>query len=190
MAMEFDIQESKKIRGVYIVAPSISSDLRGNIWTYFLKDEIEKLLPKDLFFKHDKFSRSCKNVLRGIHGDHKSWKYVTCVYGDIMQVVVDCREDSPTYLQWESFDINKDNQKMILIPPNMGNAYYVRSQEVVYHYKYAYEGEYLDVKDQFTFAWNDERIGVKWPFTGKPILSSRDMEGKVFMLKDVNEKGS
>ena len=188
--MEFDIQESKKIRGVYIVAPSISSDLRGNIWTSFLKDEIEKLLPKDLFFKHDKFSRSCKNVLRGIHGDHKSWKYVTCVYGDIMQVVVDCREDSPTYLQWESFDINKDNQKMILIPPNMGNAYYVRSQEVVYHYKYAYEGEYLDVKDQFTFAWNDERIGVKWPFTGKPILSSRDMEGKVFMLKDVNEKGS
>lgn len=173
--MEFNIQESKKIKGVYIVIPNISNDLRGNIWTSFLKDEIEKLLPKGLYFKHDKFSKSCRNVLRGIHGDYKSWKYVTCVYGDIVQVVVDCRKDSPTYLQWESFDINEDNQKMILIPPNMGNAYYVKSENAIYHYKYAYDGEYLDVENQFTYAWNDSSINIDWPLENKnPILSGRD----------------
>ncbi|MCV3480619.1 dTDP-4-dehydrorhamnose 3,5-epimerase family protein [Campylobacter sp. CNRCH_2014_0184h] len=174
MAIEFNIEESKKIKGVYIITPNISTDLRGNIWTSFLKDEIEKLLPKGLYFKHDKFSKSCQNVLRGIHGDYKSWKYVTCVYGDIFQVVVDCRKNSSTYLKWESFDINKDNQRMILIPPNMGNAYYAKSKEVIYHYKLAYDGEYLDAKEQFTFAWNDDKININWP-TNNPILSDRDM---------------
>lgn len=174
MTIEFSVQESKKIKEVYIVTPSVSTDLRGNIWTSFLKDEIEKLLPKGLYFKHDKFSKSCQNVLRGIHGDYKSWKYVTCVYGDVLQVVVDCRKDSPTYLQWESFEIGEINQKMILIPPNMGNAYYVKSKEAIYHYKLAYDGEYLDAREQFTFAWNDDRINIDWPIDN-PILSDRDM---------------
>ena len=93
MSIEFDIQQSSEIAGVYILTPSISEDLRGNIWTSFLKDEVEKLLPSDLYFKHDKFSTSKQNVLRGIHGDTKSWKIVTCVFGEIQQVVVDMRKD-------------------------------------------------------------------------------------------------
>lgn len=174
MAFDFAIKESQKIKGVYIITPSISEDLRGNIWTSFYQEEIEKLLPQGLHFKHDKFSQSKQNVLRGIHGDIKTWKYVTCVFGKISQYVVDCRENSPTYLQWEEFIIDKENQKMILIPPKMGNAYYVKSEYAVYHYKCAYEGEYLDATDQFTFAWNDPQIGIIWP-TQTPILSDRDI---------------
>ena len=171
--MDFLIKESKKIQGVYIITPTISQDRRGDIWTSFLKERIENLLPHNLHFKHDKFSQSHHNVLRGIHGDNKSWKYVTCVYGSIFQVVVDCRKDSPTYLQWEGFEIHKEKQKMILLPPNMGNAYYVRSQNAVYHYKLAYEGEYFDAPHQFTYAWNDKVIGIEWNCK-KPILSDRD----------------
>ena len=81
--MEFIIKESQKIQGVYIITPTISQDRRGDIWTSFLKERIENLLPHNLHFKHDKFSQSHHNVLRGIHGDNKSWKYVTCVYGSI-----------------------------------------------------------------------------------------------------------
>lgn len=174
MAFDFIIEESQKIKGVYIITPSISEDLRGNIWTSFYQEDIEKLLPKGLHFKHDKFSQSRQNVLRGIHGDIKTWKYVTCVFGEIHQYVIDCRENSPTYLQWEEFIINKDQQKMILIPPCMGNAYYVKSEYAVYHYKCAYDGEYLDAADQFTFAWNDPKINIIWP-TKSPILSDRDI---------------
>ena len=97
MSIEFFITESDEIKGVWVIKPSISKDLRGNIWTSFIKDEIEKLLPHGLFFKHDKFSASKYNVLRGIHGDSKSWKLVTCVYGEIQQVVVDLREFSRKY---------------------------------------------------------------------------------------------
>ena len=107
MNINFEIEKSKIINGVWIIKPSISRDSRGNIWTSFLKDEVEKLLPDGLYFKHDKFSESRHNVLRGIHGDRKTWKLVTCVFGEIQQVVVDLRESSSTFMKWEKFVINK-----------------------------------------------------------------------------------
>ena len=173
MSIEFDIQESTEISGVYILTPSISEDDRGNIWTSFLKHEVEKFLPNNLYFKHDKFSVSKYNVLRGIHGDTKSWKLVTCVFGEIQQVVVDLRKNSPTYKKWQSFIINQHDQYLVLIPPNMGNAFYVNSAEAVYHYKIAYNGEYIDADEQFSIAWDDNSINIEW-LTDNPILSNRD----------------
>ncbi len=169
----FEIEKSKKIEGVYIFTPSFGQDERGIIYTSFYEDNFRDYLPKGLMFKHDKFSSSKKNVLRGIHGDTKSWKLVTCVFGEIYQVVVDCRKNSPTYKQWEAFTINSENPKLILLPPNMGNSFYVNSEIAIYHYKLAYEGEYLDAEDQFSIKWNDPSIGIKWP-NEKPILSNRD----------------
>ncbi len=173
MSIDFSINESGKIKGVWVITPSISEDLRGNIWTSFIKDEIEKLLPENVHFKHDKFSTSKHNVLRGIHGDEKSWKLITCVHGEIHQVVVDCRKESDTYLKWEKFIINGNNQVLILIPPMMGNSYYVSSAEAVYHYKLAYDGKYLDAGEQFSMKWNDKKLAIDWP-NENPILSERD----------------
>ena len=173
MSIGFDVQESTEIAAVYILTPSISEDLRGNIWTSFVKNKVENLLPNNLYFKHDKFSTSKRNVLRGIHGDTKSWKLVTCVYGEVQQVIVDLREDSPTYLKWQDFIINSNNQQLILIPPYMGNAYYVTSEHAVYHYKLAYNGDYIDADDQLSIKWNDEKINIKW-LSNSPVLSARD----------------
>lgn len=175
MSFGFKIAESENVAGVYSITPSIAQDDRGDIWTSFMKDDVEALLPKGLLFKHDKFSQSKYNVLRGIHGDSKSWKFVTCVYGEITQVVVDLRKHSRTYLNWQSYTINKQEQKMVLIPPGCGNAYYVSSEQAVYHYKLAYEGAYIDAAEQFSVRWNDPSIGIKWPVC-EPILSKRDMQ--------------
>ena len=177
MAFDMDIAESDSIKGVWIVRPSVSRDSRGSIWTSFQKDEIEKLLPSGLAFKHDKFSVSGRNVLRGIHGDEKSWKLVTCVHGDILQVVVDCREESPTFRKYLKFRINADNMLLVLIPPRMGNAYYVFGDEAVYHYKLAYDGDYIDADRQFSIKWDDPSIGIDWPVKN-PILSDRDRVAK------------
>ena len=173
VGINFQITESDLLKGVWTIKPSVVNDQRGNIWTSFLKDETEQLLPADLYFKHDKFSESEQNVLRGIHGDEKSWKLVTCVFGEIYQVVVDCRENSPTYYKWEKFIINKENQLSVLIPPNMGNSYFVKSEIAVYHYKLAYKGDYIDADSQFSLKWNDPRLGIDWPNLN-PILSERD----------------
>ena len=173
MDIKIDIEKSKLIDGIWIIRNSIYNDKRGSIWSSFIKKDIEVLLPKDLQFNHDKFSVSKQNVLRGIHGDNKSWKLVTCVFGSIQQVVVDCRKDSKTYGNHESFLINKDNNISILIPPKLGNGYYVISKEALYHYKLAYEGSYFDFKQQFTIGWNDPKYSIDW-FGKKPILSDRD----------------
>jgi dTDP-4-dehydrorhamnose 3,5-epimerase len=173
VGIDFTFKESQKIKGVWIIIPTVSADNRGNIWTSFLQNEIGKLLPDGLLFKHDKFSISKLNVLRGIHGDEKSWKLVTCVYGSIQQVVVDCRRESDTYLSYESFQINQENQLSVLIPPLLGNAYYVKSKKAVYHYKLAYQGDYIDADKQFSFKWNKPEFNIKWDAVD-PILSERD----------------
>lgn len=174
MSIEFDITKSTRMPGVKIITPSTHNESRGSIWTSYSSSGLEALLPDQLRFKHDKFSISKKNVLRGIHGDGKSWKLVSCVTGSIFQVVVDMRENSETFLHWEAFDLGDNNRQMVLIPPGLGNAFYVKSDQATYHYKLAYDGHYADVDEQFTVSWNDPRIDIIWPVTD-PILSERDM---------------
>lgn len=170
---DFIISKSSLIEDVYIFKPSVHVDKRGTLYTSFHNDIFEKYLPKELNFKHDKFSQSLQTVLRGIHGDTKSWKLVTAVFGGVYQVIVDCRKESPTYLKWEKFVINEENPVSILLPPGIGNAFYVQSEIAVYHYKLAYPGEYLDAEDQFSVKWNDPQLAIEWP-TKNPILSNRD----------------
>ena len=173
MAIEFKVDESKKIKGLFVIEPTVNEDIRGNIWTSFIKKEIESLIPSNISFIHDKFSESKQNVLRGIHGDNKSWKLVTCIFGAIDQVIVDCRQDSPTFYEWEKYEISSDRRLLVLLPPGMGNAYYVKSKTALYHYKLAYKGNYFDADEQFSLKWNDPKINIDW-VSSSPLLSERD----------------
>ncbi len=62
---------------------------------------------------------------------------------------------------------------MVLTPPGVGNGFLVLSENSVFNYKWAYEGKYPDVEDQFTIKWNDERLNIDWPISN-PILQQRD----------------
>ena len=112
-------------------------------------------------------------VLRGIHGDTKSWKLVTCLQGSLYFVLVDNRPTSDTYIMWESLILDDKTRKQVLIPPGVGNGHLVMSDSCVFHYKWSYEGDYPDVEEQFTIKWDDPMIGVDWP-VDNPILSKRD----------------
>lgn len=170
---DFIIVDSTLVKGVKIITPSVHNDERGTLFTTYYEEVYNDLVPTGIHFKHDKFARSLQRVLRGIHGDTKSWKLVTAVYGEISQVVVDNRKESPTYEKWERIKINGLNPKLILLPPGVGNAFYVHSPEALYHYKLAYQGDYFDAEDQFTIKWNDPKISIDWP-DENPILSTRD----------------
>ena len=155
------------INGVIVKQPDVFTDYRGDYWTTWEKEEW------DMEFNHDKVSTSGYGVLRGIHGDTKSWKLVTCLKGSLYFVLVDNRKDSKTYLQHQSMILDDKRRKMVLIPPGVGNGFLVLSEDSVFNYKWAYKGEYPDVEDQFTIKWNDPMIGVHWPIDN-PILSKRD----------------
>tara|TARA_B100001248_G_scaffold38367_1_gene24564 strand:- start:16644 stop:17192 length:549 start_codon:yes stop_codon:yes gene_type:complete len=168
-----NISFSKLLPEIKIVEFDVFSDSRGLIWTSYLPKIEEKILPKGFFFKHDKFNISKKRVLRGIHGDNKTWKFVSCPLGNIEQVIVDLRKESKNFKKWVKFDLNEKNKIAILIPPGFGNAFCTLSDKALYHYKLAYKGEYNDFDNQFTFAWNDKSIGIKWKIKN-PIVSERD----------------
>ena len=155
------------INGVVDREQDAFTDYRGDLYTIWKDDDF------DLNFNHDKVSTSRKHVLRGIHGDNKSWKLVTCLYGEIYFVLVDNRESSDTFIQWDSMILSDRNRKQVLIPPGVGNGFLVLSDHSVFHYKWSYEGEYADVDEQFTIKWNDPMVGIEWPINN-PILSRRD----------------
>lgn len=167
------ISSSEVLPEIKIIEFDTFSDLRGKIWTSFTDELSQKLLPDNIFFKHDKFNSNKKGVLRGIHGDSKTWKLVSCPMGEIEQIVVDLRTESKNFKKWIKFEINKDNLIAILIPPGFGNAFCALSDEALYHYKLAYDGDYNDFDNQFTFPWNDESIGIDWKINN-PITSERD----------------
>lgn len=170
---DIQIDKSRILNEVIIFTPTVSEDKRGRIFTTYSKDIYEKFLPAGLEFIHDKFAESKKKVLRGLHGDSKTWKLITCIYGEIFEVVVDIRPDSLTYLKWDAFELNDKNKKQILVPPNFVNGYCVLSDFAVFHYKLAYDGEYFDVDRQIVVKWDDDRLKINWPFQD-PILQLRD----------------
>ena len=173
MAFDLEVTKSKIFDDVLIFKPSVGIDSRGTIFTTYDKNIYDKYLPDDLSFIHDKFAESKNNVLRGLHGDTKTWKLVSCVCGEIFQVIADMCPDSTTYLKWDSWILNDKNKLQVLIPPNFVNGYYVISEDATFHYKLAYEGEYFDVKDQKVVKWNDTRLNIKWPCK-YPVLQARD----------------
>ena len=162
-------------------------DKRGYYWTSWRKDRVKKLK-----FKHDKFSLSKKNVLRGLHGDKKTWKLISCPYGKFFLAVVNCIENSKDYLKWKSYILSQKNGLQVLVPPSYANGHYCLSDECLFHYKMAYKGKYADVDQQFSLRWNDPKININWPLLKvrrvnkgklsymylKPILSRRDVNSK------------
>lgn len=155
-------------KSIKIYKNSSFKDKRGLYWTSWTKK-----LNKNLNFNHDKFSLSKKNVLRGIHGDKKTWKLISCPYGKVFVVVVNNLKNSKSYMTYKSFILSKRNNMSILIPPNYGLGFLCLSNECIFHYKLSYKGNYNDTKQQFTIKWNDPRPNIKWP-KGKKIISKRD----------------
>jgi dTDP-4-dehydrorhamnose 3,5-epimerase len=174
MSFNAKIYKSEIFNEVIIFKPSVGKDIRGTIFTTYDKKLYNKYLPDNLDFIHDKFAESKQNVLRGLHGDNKTWKLVTCLSGEIFQVVADIRPESPTYLKWDSWILNDHNKYQILVPPHYVNGYYVKSEKALFHYKLAYDGDYFDINEQTVVKWNDPRLSIKWP-CNNPILSERDI---------------
>jgi|TARA_B110001450_G_C17631889_1_gene485555 dTDP-4-dehydrorhamnose 3,5-epimerase len=166
--MKIKIKSDNKLKEVKCFTPEIFEDHRGKIWTSW-----DSIYFNKLKFNLDKFTTSKKGVLRGFHGDAKSWKLVTCIQGEILSVVVDYRTKSKNYLKFTSFKINDKNRKSLLIPPMFLNSWLCLSKNCIYSYKYSFQGKYSDVKDQISIKWDDPKINFKWPVK-KPILSKRD----------------
>lgn len=159
--------------GVMTITPAAFEDHRGR----FVETYNRELYAKngiDLDFVQDDISISRQHVLRGIHGDDTTHKIVSCIEGELYFVVVNCDQDSPQFGAWLSFTLSETNRMQVLIPPKHGNGYLVLSKRAIFHYK---QTTYYAPHSQFTYRYDDPRLGIWWPSTGV-ILSRRDDLGR------------
>lgn len=103
-------------------------------------------------FVEDDISISKKNVFRGIHGDNKTWKLISCLHGEFDLYVVDCDKKSKTYMQWEKFFMSERKPMQVLIPPKFGNGHLVLSDKAIFHYK---QSQYYGDNKQFTYSMRE-----------------------------------
>mgnify|MGYP001480856817 FL=1 len=162
-----------KLEKVLLIRMENHEDHRGEyVETY--NEKLYKDKGIEIDFVQDDYSLSLKHVLRGLHGDDKTWKLISCPYGKFYLVVVDLEEASPTYKQWEAFVLSNRNKKQVLIPPNHANGHLILSDMAIFQYK---QSEYYDPKIQFSYRWDDLKFGISWPVKN-PILSKRDEQGR------------
>tara|TARA_B100000963_G_C22430927_1_gene582119 strand:+ start:153 stop:644 length:492 start_codon:yes stop_codon:yes gene_type:complete len=156
-----------KLKDIYEISLETFTDFRGKYTEIYNKKFLEKF---NINFIQDDISTSRYSVIRGIHGDFKTWKLVTCLYGSFYLIVIDNRKNSKQFGSWTSFTLTSENNKQILIPPGFGNGHQVLTKEAIFHYK---QNTMYDRKSQFTIKYNDPKFKFVWPISN-PILSDRD----------------
>jgi dTDP-4-dehydrorhamnose 3,5-epimerase len=163
------VLENTDLVGVKKIIPTTFKDHRGSYTEIYNKNfMIENKINVD--FLQDDISVSYKNVLRGLHGDNKTHKLVSCLYGKFQLIVVNNNPKSKQFKKWQSFEISFENKVQILIPPMFGNGHLVLSEFAIFHYK---QDTQYNRESQFTIKWNDPLYKFEWN-NSKPILSDRD----------------
>jgi len=126
-------------------------------------------------FLQDNHSHSIKGVLRGLHYQlppYAQGKLVRCIVGEIYDVAVDIRRNSPTFLKWVGYKLTAENRYMLYIPPGFAHGFYTISEKAEVYYKTT--TEYAAGKEQ-GIIWNDPQIGIEWP-SQAVILSEKDKD--------------
>ena len=169
-----------ELDNVLLFKPDIFEDFRGFFIETYNEErytrEIKEKTGHEVRFLQDDISVSSRNVLRGIHGDPKTWKLVDCLVGKIYLVVVNCDKGSENFRKWQDFNLSDTNRHQILIPPKFGSAHLVLSDRTIFHYK---QSKYYDPGNlkQFTYGFDDPNFNIWWPIKD-PILSKRDELGE------------
>ncbi len=134
----------------------------------------------DLDFVQDNHSRSAQGVVRGLHYQSPAgaqWRLVRCTVGEILDVVVDLRVDSPTYGRWIGVHLTADNGQQLLIPPPMAHGFAVLSESAEVQYKCS---GFHNPAAERGLQWNDPDLGIEWPSDHPPVLSPRDASARSF----------
>jgi len=168
-----------KIADVKIIQPKVFGDERGFFLETFEKKRYQEMLNIDYDFVQDNHSRSTHGVLRGLHFQtkHAQGKLVRVVRGEVFDVAVDIRKDSPTYGQWEGVILSEENKTQFWIPPGLAHGFVVLSESADFEYKCT---DYYTPGFEGCLAWNDPTIGIKWPINFVPKLSEKDSFGISF----------
>jgi dTDP-4-dehydrorhamnose 3,5-epimerase len=161
------------IAGLYEILPKVFEDQRGYFFESYSERDF-KAAGLSLPFVQDNESKSRKGTLRGLHYQktHPQGKLVRAIEGEVFDVAVDMRRDSPTRGRWYGAVLSGERRNQLYIPPGFAHGFLTLSDTAVFAYKCT---DFYYPEDEGGIIWNDPDIGIKWPGLGMEyILSDRD----------------
>lgn len=172
-------KEDSEIKGLYVFETESFFDVRGEYINTYNTVDYEFL---GLEFVEDDYSISRKHVLRGLHGDSKTKKFIQCIQGSILLAVADLRP-GPSYLKTRLYAINDRNRTQVLVPEGCINGHLVLTDSCIFSYKQTeiYSGQANQISVRFDDPW----LNIPWRIEN-PLLSTRDSNAK--FLKDMDEQ--
>lgn len=169
--------ETTDIPGVVVVELNVFGDDRGFFTeTYQRQRFVDAGIPAT--FVQDNHSRSRTGVLRGLHYqiEQPQGKLIQVVRGEIFDVAVDLRRSSRTFGQWFGLRLGEDSRKLLYVPPGCAHGFYVVNGPADVYYKCT---DFYAPQHERTLLWSDPDVGVEWPLTGVPLVSPKDLQGRV-----------
>jgi len=169
-----------KIADVLLLEPKVFGDARGFFFESFNHRVFEEATGVKTQFVQDNHSKSAKGVLRGLHYQVKNpqGKLVRVTQGEVFDVAVDIRKDSPTYGQWVGEVLSAENKRQLWIPAGLAHGFLVLSDTAEFLYKTT---DYYAPEHERCIAWNDATLSIDWQLHGQiPLLSQKDLQGTSF----------
>jgi len=175
------------ISGLYEIQPKIFGDKRGYFFESYSKRDFQAV-GLTLPFVQDNQSRSVKGALRGLHFQktHPQGKLLRVIQGEVFDVAVDIRHDSPSRGKWHAVILSGEKQNQFYIPPGFAHGFLALTTEVIFAYKCT---DFYYPEDEDGIIWNDPSIGIKWPdLDMEYILSEKDKKLPTFSQFITKEK--
>ena len=169
------------IPDVLMVEPKVFGDERGFFFESFNQRAWEEVTGQLVSFVQDNHSHSTKGVLRGLHYQTQpaaQGKLVRCVVGEVFDVAVDIRKNSPTYGRWVGEILSAGNKRQLWIPQGFAHGFLTMSETAEFLYKTT---AYYALAHERCIAWNDQTLGITWPLSKEPVLSKADKQGTSFL---------
>ena len=165
------------IADVIVFEPQVFGDDRGFFFESFNHRQFEDAVGKSVQFVQDNHSRSAKNVLRGLHYQiaQPQGKLVRVVQGEVFDVAVDIRKNSPTFGQWVGEVLSADNKKQLWVPEGFAHGFVTLSDTAEFLYKTT---SYYAPAHERCIKWDDPAIGISWNINATPLVSAKDQVGK------------
>ncbi|WP_314138477.1 dTDP-4-dehydrorhamnose 3,5-epimerase [Buttiauxella noackiae] len=171
------------IPDVLIFEPKIFGDERGFFFESFNQLVFEEAVGRKVDFVQDNHSKSSKGVLRGLHYQLPPFaqgKLVRCVAGEVFDVAVDIRENSPSYGQWVGIILSAENKRQLWIPEGFAHGFLALSEEAEFIYKTT---EFYSPVHERCIYWNDPSINISWGLNEPPKVSEKDSHGELLIKK-------
>lgn len=159
-----------RLREAILIEPYTFEDNRGLFKETYVRSKYSDIGITDDFVQ-DSISVSSKNVLRGLHSDPKMSKLVQVVHGRAFDVIVDARRLSPTFGEWQGFELSEHNHRQIYVPAGFLHGFLALSDHVVFTYK---QGAEYAPQREIGVVWNDPTLAIEWPLSVKPNVSEKD----------------